>query len=727
MKFLAGLALVVLYICCIPLLAVEPLLFVFVTLFYICLFVVSVFVNADKEEAERIKRERTAEAKKIVLSVESSIKDALINSYKERGYFSLPDDFISFVRDEIRLISDDEERALTSLNDIYNAASLSKVIKIICDKIIREILLENKFLSKYNNFDNLEYVLRRLNHYLSSYNISFSYDVNNHSKKQITYKDIIHEAAGYGTSLCIEDKDEATDLKEEIEQEIEKHDEVINDDDETIEEAIVLALDSFQDANVEDCIFSNEPIKLSKQEIPTLSYSFMSKPFTKVKPVAFIDGDDYEQKLQEWENEFKNYYINQARMILRNYIRLNGFLHIKEAEIQKKYANRHISNFFIDEEKYEYNIPKVVCAVVDSFLSQIQFPEYLKFSWDINYNEESKLVLIDLFIPSAKDFPCYKSCQRITKETKVVKFNLKTEKEIQKIYEEYIYKLVLNLINSLFELNIVMEQEVRETEIEYDENGNEIINREEDKIYNEGVLITDYIDNVAVNGIVRFTDDSDGRKKENCILSILTNYKEFAKIDISNVDYSKCFKRLKGISSAVLTEYVAINPIISFNKEDKRFIEGKEVLSQIDESINLAAMDWQEFENLVRDIFEKEFGSDGAEVKITQSSRDGGVDAVVFDPDPIRGGKIVIQAKRYTNVVNVSAVRDLYGTVLNEGANKGILVTTSNFGADSHAFAQNKPITLISGNELLYLLEKNGVKARIDIEEAKTIIKSKQV
>ena len=50
---------------------------------------------------------------------------------------------------------------------------------------------------------------------------------------------------------------------------------------------------------------------------------------------------------------------------------------------------------------------------------------------------------------------------------------------------------------------------------------------------------------------------------------------------------------------------------------------------------------------------------------MTQASRDRGVDALVFDPDPVRGGKYVIQAKRYTTTVDVSAVRDLYGTVLN--------------------------------------------------------------
>jgi len=158
-------------------------------------------------------------------------------------------------------------------------------------------------------------------------------------------------------------------------------------------------------------------------------------------------------------------------------------------------------------------------------------------------------------------------------------------------------------------------------------------------------------------------------------------------------------------------------------KTDRRFIEGYEVADTLDDSMNLAAMDWQDFEHLIREIFEKEFSGNGGEVKITQASRDGGVDAVAFDPDPIRGGKIVIQAKRYTNVVGVSAVRDLYGTVLNEGAIKGILVTTSNYGNDAYEFANGKPLTLMNGSNLLYLLERHGYKARIDLKEAKEILK----
>ena len=133
-------------------------------------------------------------------------------------------------------------------------------------------------------------------------------------------------------------------------------------------------------------------------------------------------------------------------------------------------------------------------------------------------------------------------------------------------------------------------------------------------------------------------------------------------------------------------------------------------------------MDWEDFENLIREIFQEEFSQGGGEVKITQASRDGGVDAVAFDPDPIRGGKIVIQAKRYTNTVGVSAVRDLYGTLMNEGATKGILVTTSDYGPDAYDFAKGKPLTLLNGGNLLHLLEKHGHKARIDIREAKKLL-----
>jgi len=229
------------------------------------------------------------------------------------------------------------------------------------------------------------------------------------------------------------------------------------------------------------------------------------------------------------------------------------------------------------------------------------------------------------------------------------------------------------------------------------------------------------LDAVVFNGWVNSIDKATGKEVNSCVLTIQAGKSEFLEINLGQVDPKACFKKLKGISAAKLTALSPVRPILQLNREDKRFIQPQNVMEHLDDSANLAAMDWEDFEHLIRQVFEKEFSSEGGEVKITQASRDGGVDAVVFDPDPIRGGKIIIQAKRYTNAVGVSAVRDLYGTILNEGANKGILVTTANYGPDAYEFAKDKPITLLSGNELLYLLQKHGHKARIDLAEARLL------
>ena len=132
-------------------------------------------------------------------------------------------------------------------------------------------------------------------------------------------------------------------------------------------------------------------------------------------------------------------------------------------------------------------------------------------------------------------------------------------------------------------------------------------------------------------------------------------------------------------------------------------------------AVSAAAMDWEDFEHLIRELFEKEFAKTGGEVRVTQASRDRGVDAIAFDPDPIRGGKIVIQAKRYNIVVPVSAVRDLFGTIQHEGATKGILVTTSHYGRDSREFAKGKPITLLDGSNLVHLFQKHGYNLHIEL------------
>lgn len=226
---------------------------------------------------------------------------------------------------------------------------------------------------------------------------------------------------------------------------------------------------------------------------------------------------------------------------------------------------------------------------------------------------------------------------------------------------------------------------------------------------------------VSVNAVMDYIDKKDGQQKRGIVSSIAVRREAFIGINVRSVDAKTCFRSLKGISVPSVEEITPVPPIIYFNKNDKRIVQSQEVLGTLDAATNLAAMDWEDFEHLVRELFEKEFlsRSPSAEVKVTRASRDWGVDAIIFDPDPLHGGKIVIQAKRYTNLVDVGAVRDLYGTVMNEGAVRGILVTTSSFGPESWEFAISKPLALIDGPNLLFLLEKHGYRFSIDINAAR--------
>lgn len=343
------------------------------------------------------------------------------------------------------------------------------------------------------------------------------------------------------------------------------------------------------------------------------------------------------------------------------------------------------------KSRYMQKDPDAIVEYCEMVLNNSEYPESFPRDFDVQYNEVNSMLLLDYRLPALKDIPRVSSVKYIKSRNEIEEKFL-SQSDHAKLYDMAIYQIVLRTIHELFEADSAKA-----------------------------------VTCISLNGFVTDINPSTGHLESNCIVSIQANKESFERINlkgiVDNVSYKECFKSLKGVGSSKLSTMTAIKPILELNKTDKRFKDHYEVAHSLNDSINIAAMPWEDFEHLVREIFAKEFTANGGEVRVTQASSDGGVDAVAFDPDPIRGGKIVIQAKRYTNVVGVSAVRDLYGTVMNEGATKGILVTTSDYGADSYEFAKGKPLTLLNGSNLLHLLEKHGHKARIDIKEAKKILK----
>jgi len=344
-------------------------------------------------------------------------------------------------------------------------------------------------------------------------------------------------------------------------------------------------------------------------------------------------------------------------------------------------ACREESNYFKRlQEGYKKGEKQSVIQRLNYVLDRVKLPGTVPHTWEIDFDEEQQIAVVEIELPDVVHQPPFKIV--ILKSGAVKKPLNQTERKelVPKVHPAIVLRTA-----------------------------HEIFRNDTDKT----------IDLLVVNGWVKFDDPATGLNTKAYTASLMVARDQVITLNLTKIDPIVAFDNLHGKSAGKLVEIIPIEPVLSLNRNDSRFVNAKEILKGLGTETNLAAMDWQDFEHLIRELFEKEFSGRGAEVKITQASRDRGVDAIVFDPDPIHGGKYVIQAKRYTNTVDVSAVRDLCAVVKKEGASKGILVTTSTYGADAYAFANNEPVTLLNGAELLGLLKKHGYTFRINLQEAR--------
>jgi hypothetical protein len=105
-----------------------------------------------------------------------------------------------------------------------------------------------------------------------------------------------------------------------------------------------------------------------------------------------------------------------------------------------------------------------------------------------------------------------------------------------------------------------------------------------------------------------------------------------------------------------------------------------------------------EFEKLVATLFK----ANGHQAQVLGGSSDHGVDIVVLSADK---EKWIVQCKRYSGSVGEPIVRDLYGAMGHEGAQRAYLVTTGSFTTQAQEWAVGKPIVLYDGPALVKLIK----------------------
>jgi restriction system protein len=190
-------------------------------------------------------------------------------------------------------------------------------------------------------------------------------------------------------------------------------------------------------------------------------------------------------------------------------------------------------------------------------------------------------------------------------------------------------------------------------------------------------------------------------------------------------------KNPKKIDNKILTQFQEYKKFIGLDKEKST----KESFSQVNEKISPIEILEQNYKRLKQDLiqdilshvqrvspftFEKivvkllimmGYGGPLEDGKVTQKTRDGGIDGIINE-DELGLGKIYIQAKRWKDSISEPAIHQFVGALDGKNAKKGIFITTSNFTSDAIKYSERiigKDIVLIDGNQLAELLFKHDL------------------
>ena len=292
------------------------------------------------------------------------------------------------------------------------------------------------------------------------------------------------------------------------------------------------------------------------------------------------------------------------------------------------------------------------------------------------YVPESSLVAVEWFLPNMDIVPEHKTFRHI-KTRKVVEPTPRQPSETRQLYLSVIAQVALRTLREIF-----------------------------------AATPKDMVSTVVFNGLVRTVDPRTGIAIQPHFITLRATREQVAPLVLDQPKFSpvQCVQRYFFADvSPHPEELIPVEPVMRYSMADPRIVEPIDVLSTIDKRPNLMELKPKEFEAFIQNLFTKM----GLDTKLFQASGDGGIDCMAYDPDPIRGGKIAVQAKLYNRTVAPTYVRDLWGTVQHEGATKGILITTTGYGPDSYKFAAGKPLSLIDGTGLLALCHQYGIPARI--------------
>jgi restriction system protein len=324
------------------------------------------------------------------------------------------------------------------------------------------------------------------------------------------------------------------------------------------------------------------------------------------------------------------------------------------------------------EEAFNARGAEAFVDAIHRALASSVFPEGLDGSCAAHYVPEAGELWVEYELPRQQVVPEVTG-YRYVKTKDLIQPEPRKDAEIKKLYEKLIAQVALRTLAEAFDVASVT-----------------------------------LVRGIVFNGYVSAKDRATGKAVRPLLISVHAPRDAFGEIVLDEPELNPV-ACLRGYLNAVISPHPydlePVRPVLQFDLSKYKFVEEMNVIAGLDSRQDLLALKPVEFEHLIRKLFEEM----GMKSWVTQASRDEGVDGVAVNEDPIVGGLCIIQAKRYSKVVELEAVHALAGVMEDKNAAKGVLVTTSWVGKASRDFAarNGSRIEIIEGRHLRYLLKEH--------------------
>ena len=178
--------------------------------------------------------------------------------------------------------------------------------------------------------------------------------------------------------------------------------------------------------------------------------------------------------------------------------KLNSALNIWEGKKQEFNRKKEVQHESIDclQNQYEQGDVEAIEFYHQVVFEGSEYPENIQLKYNLVYNPDSKILLIDLDLPKKKDINQIATFKYIIKDNNIDQTLLK-DKQINDNYNTYIYKIILRTI-----------YEVSQSDVK------------------------NHIELIVVNSWVDGIDPSTGHDFRNCIASIQVKKDEFVQIKL---------------------------------------------------------------------------------------------------------------------------------------------------------------------------------------------------